>query len=236
MTQPEAWPESEAQPLGEAFRHLREHVYFAILKMITEQHMKPGGRLILDVLAQRFRVSRTPVQYALSRLAAEGLVQPHGRRGFSLIVPTRDDLLQIYDMRLMCETYALENGIRNLTEGLVAGLRKLALNCASLRRSSAAEDRLSSVLKGREIHRRIVELNANPRLTDEFVRLNAHLHALRLGFDASISEARIAGELGEHLAILAALEHGDTQAALGSLRNHILTARAHALERLESQG
>ncbi len=56
-----------------------------------------GGRIDPDALATTFRTSLTPVRYALHRLAAEGVLEDHGRSGFRVPLPTEFELRDHYD-------------------------------------------------------------------------------------------------------------------------------------------
>jgi len=219
-------------PLREGFSTLSEQVYGAILGAIIERRVEPGERLMLDDLAQQLRVSRTPVRDALSRLAAEGLVEPTGRRGFRVTAPTAADLIALYDMRLMCELYAAEKGIGNVTPAFLVRLEELANDCARLARSADPTDRLVLSLRDRKLHNGIISLGQNPKLSELYERLNIHMHSLR----ASASHAATGGVeelyVAEHAAIIAALRDGDVAAAKQSIRLHILNAQARTLAAL----
>ena len=93
---------------GIDFRRLSEQVYTIILQAIADHQIRPGARLVLDDLAAQLKGSRTPIPDAFSRLAAEGLVQPNGRRGFYMTTLSARDLTHLYDLRLMCELHAVE--------------------------------------------------------------------------------------------------------------------------------
>ena len=73
------------------------------------------AHLVLDDLARQLQVSRTPVRVALTRLVGEGLVQPAGRMGYQVVQQTPEALRNLYDVRLMCESFAVERGIENVT-------------------------------------------------------------------------------------------------------------------------
>src|ERR1700674_5857732 len=60
---------------------LAEAVYQALRRELTSGTYRPGDRLREDEIAERLRVSRTPVREALGRLVARGLVVPSGSRG-----------------------------------------------------------------------------------------------------------------------------------------------------------
>lgn len=51
-------------------------------EMILREELRPGERVTEAALAERLGVSRTPIRNVLPRLAAEGFLQPVGKRGF----------------------------------------------------------------------------------------------------------------------------------------------------------
>ena len=117
-------------PVGAEYKSLSEQVYGALLQAIVDRRIRPGERLVLDDLAAQSKVSRTPIRDALSRLAAEGLVQPYGRRGFCVTALSVDDMDNLYDLRLMCELYAVEKGIDTLSPQVLSRVETLAEECA----------------------------------------------------------------------------------------------------------
>ena len=53
----------------------------ALRTRILSGELEPGERLVEAQLAERLGISRTPLRYALSVLATEGLVERSGARG-----------------------------------------------------------------------------------------------------------------------------------------------------------
>ena len=69
----------------------------------------PGGSWIREVaVAERAAVSRTSVRQALNVLAAEGFVELHPNRGAMVIEWSSENLLQVFDLRVMLEAYGCE--------------------------------------------------------------------------------------------------------------------------------
>jgi GntR family carbon starvation induced transcriptional regulator len=69
--------------------------------------LAPGGRLGIADTAARYGVGATPVREALSRLAARGLVDAIGQRGFRVKAISREDLADIIRIRTLVEREAL---------------------------------------------------------------------------------------------------------------------------------
>ncbi|HEX2940553.1 MAG TPA: GntR family transcriptional regulator [Rhodopila sp.] len=82
---------------------LRDHVYKAIRLSILNGDLKPGQEVREQVLADKHRVSRSPVRDALLRLEQEHLVTVLPRRGYLINAVTAADCKEIYGVRLLLE-------------------------------------------------------------------------------------------------------------------------------------
>src|SRR3954465_3300108 len=82
---------------------LSEAVFRSLCQALRIGLYRPGDRLREEDVAQRLKVSRTPVREALGRLMAKGFVEPAGGRG--LIVRSLDtaEVLELYAMREILE-------------------------------------------------------------------------------------------------------------------------------------
>ena len=234
---PPALPESLAviPPVGQQFRSLNHHVYTALLQAIADRRITPGERLRLDELAEQLHVSRTPIRDALSRLVAQGLVQPFGRRGLCVTRLDADDLAQLYDLRLMCELYAVERGVGFVSAAFLRSLRKWLGEIVRLSASPNPGDRLPQSLADREFHALLVGLAQNPRLCTYYDDLSIHIHSVRVGPSILTARTRRSVNAKEHADILAALRRRDLTAAKAAVRRHIESARRRAIESLKIQ-
>ncbi|HZS69257.1 MAG TPA: GntR family transcriptional regulator, partial [Burkholderiales bacterium] len=65
-------------------KNLAEAVYRQVKSDIFEFRLLPGTRFSENEVAQRAKVSRTPVREALFRLEREGYLQVHPKSGWSV--------------------------------------------------------------------------------------------------------------------------------------------------------
>ena len=79
-----------------------------IREMLETQVFLPGDRLHVPDLADRLRLSATPVREALSRLCAEGLLEKVPHRGFFVRWLDQEDVSNLYEMKHMLLSYAAE--------------------------------------------------------------------------------------------------------------------------------
>ena len=83
-----------------------EQVYDAIIDDICTGRLMPGVPLRQEQLAERFSVSRQPVQQALLLLRNQGLVREFGRRGLEVAPLDREFVSNLYDLRRLLDGYA----------------------------------------------------------------------------------------------------------------------------------
>ena len=82
---------------------------------IAEGRLQPGDRLDERLLAERFKVSRTPVREALNRLASNGLVETRAHHGAVVASLTMASLLELFEIMQMVERTCAELAARRMT-------------------------------------------------------------------------------------------------------------------------
>jgi DNA-binding GntR family transcriptional regulator len=75
-----------------------------------------GAQLRQDVLAEAFGVSRIPVREALFQLEAEGLVQMVPHKGALVTGLSKEEVDDVFDLRVMLEPRLLRDAIPRLTD------------------------------------------------------------------------------------------------------------------------
>jgi GntR family transcriptional regulator, carbon starvation induced regulator len=80
---------------------------------ILHGKLTPGEKLRLEHLAPRFKVGRTPLREACSRLVSEGLVTSEDQRGFRVATISRGELLDLTRTRQQLESLALRASIQH---------------------------------------------------------------------------------------------------------------------------
>ena len=85
---------------------LEEQVTATLEEEILTGKLAAGAALTEQSLSTRLGVSRTPIRAALHTLAEEGLINLVPNRGAVVIGVTRDDLIDIYNIRMRLEGLA----------------------------------------------------------------------------------------------------------------------------------
>ena len=112
----------------------------AIRESILAGRIPAGARIAELDLARQLSVSRTPIREALSRLAAEGLVELSPNRGARVASWTSGELREIFEVRLRLEPYAVSQALPLLSPAELDELGHLAQSMLALGRDQAMAD------------------------------------------------------------------------------------------------
>ena len=90
----------------------QEAVLAELRRAIAAGELRPGEQVLQDALAERFGVSRVPLREALKILEGEGQVTYRPHRGYFVAELDLDDLREVYRIRDLLETEAIDVGGR----------------------------------------------------------------------------------------------------------------------------
>jgi DNA-binding GntR family transcriptional regulator len=208
-----------AQPLTSA-----ERVANDLRAGILHGRLAAGARLGEVELAERLGVSRTPVREALTRLAAEGLVEIVPNRGARVATWTVAELEGVFDLRVSLEPRLAGLAAGAATDADVAALDELAHRMIAVGSPGPRQDLDALVPLNRAFHDRLVALADHPTLA---TALAAAIHPpiVRRNFH-TYDEASLRRSLAHHAEIVAALRAGDPVGAQAVMTAHISNARA----------
>ena len=198
---------------------LADAVYERLSAAILAGDFSCGHEFNEVELANRLDVSRTPVREALRRLVNDGLVMIPRNRHPAVVQPTRNDVVEAFQVREFLETGAASLAAQRINDSELARLRELAAEAEPHSRPDwcEAERRFDAAL-----HEAIAAATGNSRLRQEIDR---YLKLFRLvRHRAAHNPERLTCGHREHLAILHALEARDPQAAAAAMKAHIALA------------
>src|SRR5436309_10950139 len=112
-------PESDVtqQSRGTRLENLTlwQRVYEHLREEILSERLEPGAELLEVPLSEELGVSRGPLREAIGRLAAEGLVTVRPRRGAVVRSLSKDEFLELYQVREALEMMAVRLAVPRLT-------------------------------------------------------------------------------------------------------------------------
>jgi len=209
-----------------------DSVYQAMRQAIVTCLIKPGERLNVEELSQKFGVSLTPVRGAIQQLATEGLIEIRPRSGTFVANLNYQEVDETFKIRCALECLAGEEAVRRISPEQIRRLKELL---KSLKKKVVTDqDRKAHEKDNSELHQIIVEAAANRKLQEMYNALNAHIKIVRIHAAETNWPVRMQEEQAEHEAIVAALEAGDVDALIAALRKHIYRAKDSMLAALKA--
>jgi DNA-binding GntR family transcriptional regulator len=201
----------------------RERVLGAVRELILHGDFPPGARLGEVELAERLGVSRTPVREALTRLAAEGLVEIAPNRGAKVSSWSVAELEAVFDLRAVLEPRITALAVPRADEEDIAALDSLAREMAEIGNPGPDQDLDALVLLNREFHGRLVTLAESPALAAALAGV-VHAPIVLRNFH-TYDDAALRRSLAHHIEIVAALQARDPDWAAAVMTAHIRNAR-----------
>jgi DNA-binding GntR family transcriptional regulator len=96
-------------------RTSREKIYDELKTEIFDGRLRPSEVLVVDDLAKRFGVSRTPVREALIALSNKGLLDARHHVGFIVTSVDVREIMETYRLRILLEKEAVRLVVRNIS-------------------------------------------------------------------------------------------------------------------------
>ncbi|MBB5043092.1 GntR family transcriptional regulator [Shinella fusca] len=203
-------------------------VYDLLRDQILDLKLAPGSPIDEVQLAERFKMSRTPIREALVRLAGEGLIETLPNRStmvsnidFLNLHTFFDALVLMYRVttRLAAQNHRPEDlpVIRGFHEDYAAAL--------------AMRDNLTMIATNAAFHAAIAEAGRNPYFTSLFRRLLDEGRRILQLYYQSYEEQFPQRFVDEHAAIIAAIEARDIEEAdrLGKAHAEAIVAQVQKL-------
>jgi DNA-binding GntR family transcriptional regulator len=202
------------------------HIDRVIVDAILAGRLQPGARLGEQALASLFEVSRTTVREALIRLETRGLVHSSPRRGWFVVEPSVEDVLQAFQARRAIETGLLRS-VGPIEPRVIETLRN---HIAQEREAIAANDIAARSYLLADFHVCMVQAFDNTLLAEILRDLTARTILIAALYQ-SVHDATESCD--EHEAITDLLAVDDIEGAVGKMIAHIGNVEAGLTKRLD---
>lgn len=196
---------------------LSEQLREAIEEEIATGVLLPGTHLDEVELARRFGVSRTPIREALSLLLGEGLVETRPRRGAVVTQLSPMRLVEMFEVMAELESMCARLASRRISDEELAAMQAAHEQCRS---AAQAKDTDAYFYANERFHYALYTASHNTFLSEQALALQRKLRPYRR-LQLRVRH-RLLGSFTEHQAILDALRAADTDAAVKSVRAHVL--------------
>ena len=130
---------------------------------------RPGERLPQDRLAGLLEVSRMPIRAALRQLESEGLVELHAHRGATVRSLSPEEISDLYEMRILIETFALRKTVAAVTEDQLDQLTRIAATLPT-----DADGEVWSAAR-QDFYRQLYSIGNTPRVVSTIMQFRAEV-------------------------------------------------------------
>jgi len=193
----------------------------AVRNLIVGGHYMPGERVNEAELATSLGISRGPLREALQHLASEGLVHRVAHRGTFVPRFSAEETVELYELREGLEVMAARLAAQRADAVDLAALHELLDDTSAV--LDAGTD--NSYPANLDFHQRILALAGNAQLLQRAREVHRQLQLVRSRSGYRPDRAKQA--YAEHVAVVAAIESGDPEAAERAMRAHLHSGFAH---------
>jgi DNA-binding GntR family transcriptional regulator len=185
---------------ADMFRTAEERATATIRNAILAGVFPPGRRLPQDELAGMLHVSRMPIRSALRQLESEGLVEFHAHRGATVRVLSPEEVMDLYELRILVETFALRKTVRAIDDEALAELHRMA------KELEGAADHESWIVARHTFYQFLYSIGNTPRVVSTIMQFRAEVsrYTVALGDPRSQTHLELLDRIGLRDADLAA--------------------------------
>ena len=196
-------------------------IYNQIIDSLILGEYKMGEQILLDSLAEKYGVSRTPVVQAVKLLANDSILQVLKNWRVRVPVYTGDQSEQICSVRILVELYALDEIFRNPSSPEFEDTYEQLNELADLGiKYTDAGDKLNFNKTDLSFHKLLVKGSGNEFLSDIYKRIQGRFIVANYlyipGENRDFSDAAKA-----HLNLMDAFRQKDLESSKKILANHI---------------
>ncbi len=206
---------------------IRDDVHERMRAEILACTLKPGSLVQENDLALRYGVSKSPVRDAFLRLAQQGLVDVLPRKGYRIKPISVADAAEMYEMRLLLERACIDRAVDEAPDATLAALD-------AFRNSGRTPDLPSWIAYNRAFHVAVARAGANLRLARAACDIIEEFDRLTYMSIAAFDTRGLKALVGEHVALIDALQARDKRRARRIAAAHVEEARDRLLDSLSN--
>lgn len=214
--------------IGSGRRSTAQVIQDALRGEIVRGELRPYTKLREEALAERLKVSRTPLREALRLLESEGFVERVASGGVMVAGVDIRDIADLFGVREVLESHvASEVAAR-------AGGADLAMLEEVLGRMERLADMRDQFIRlGLDFHDRLAAVAGNERIRAVLGQVRGHVDRY-WAITTDRRPQRVTTVEGEHRRILDAIQRRDPSEAATAMRDHIRAGAAACIEAVGS--
>lgn len=207
-----------------------EKAYWQIKEMIFRQKIWPGQKIIYRDLANRLKMSKTPISYALGKLEQENFLTLIPNQGYFVKEIDPEEIKDYFEVREALESQAIFLLINKKSKD---GMEELEKRIQEHRGYAISiYDRKKMILDAK-VHLQIAKMVGNKVLMKQLTQIFEHLY-LRFRVEFLHPERMKVSHL-EHQKLLKAIKEKDLDRAEAQVRTHIRSAMENMIASLTKE-
>lgn len=213
-----------------AKRSVASLAYDAISERIASGDFGSNERLTEAQLVAELQVSRGAVREAMSKLAADGLIEIELNKGAVVRAITRKDMADFLQVRALFEGFAARRAAERIAEpGIREAIHEVIEQCNALEANPGPAGMIDN---DTAFHSAIMDMSGNAIMAAEWRRLRRSRY--RLNFLRSLSPEEIVVSTQQHREALYAILDGDPELASGFAAKHVRLTNSR-IQRLSNE-
>jgi DNA-binding GntR family transcriptional regulator len=189
---------------------------------------KPGEYITDAQIAEKLKISRTPVREAFQRLEKEGLLINEARKGWRVYTLDLEDIQEIFELKMVIEGMLVRKAAKCTDEGLRKDLSDALFD---MKKATEANDAGLWLQADIHLHNILFLMSNNERAERIIENLNDQWHRLRLGYVAL--QGRTKTSIVEHEGFTESVLAGDADKAEQQMREHLARVRDDLIQLVE---
>lgn len=203
--------------------NLEESTYNSIIKLILNNHFKPGEFLLETEITELLNLkSRTPVHHALGQLVARGFLAKKNKKGCFIPALSPEDAEHVFFARENLETQNAASAALHASDVEIEQLHAIIQEEVE---TGATGDMVAYFAINERFHEFIAQTSKNKYLQQYsqhvFWRANAYIFFYYYKFKVSRVETEFKVSPTQHIKILEAIKRRDTDEARNLMKKHI---------------
>ncbi len=207
-------------------KNREEFAYESIIKLILENHYKPGDFLLETELADTLELSRTPVRHALGQLVAEGFLDKKKKKGCFIPSPSPQDARHVFYAREHIEGLTAASAARYAVDKDIDYLYGLIEKEKNVKNPGTHEGKMAYLMINENFHLGIARFSRNKYLEQycrhSFWRSHTYIFFFDSDYTGLTSGEQKIGP-SQHIEIAEAIENRNEEKAGDLMRQHVRT-------------
>ena len=210
------------------FQNASDRAYKALKEMIAEYQLVPGQKITYIQLAEKLKMSKTPIINALYRLEQDEFVISIPHRGFFIKEIDIEEVAELFKIREGLEILAAEEAIKNQNSEILKKIEKAMIEHRKYHYDIVTRKRLAL---DAVFHLKIAEMGRNRNLIRFLRQVFEHIYLRHRS--EGISPKRLVTSAEEHQKIFDAIREKNMAKARGLTRQHVRAGKIATIKGIQ---